>query len=147
MIRTASIEDIPAIVKMLKEYSKSINIKCAASKFSTQQTSKLAAFCIQQGYAWVYEKDGKTIGSLIAREQVNLFTDSLLETQLIGVYVYPEFRNGLAGGKLLKAYDQECERRNIKLSWVGAQVTTELSEKSLARLGYNLSEQQFKKER
>ena len=146
-LRRASIEDIPSIVKMLEAYSQTINITCAANVFSVQKVSKLVHLAIIQGYAWVTEKDGKTVGSLIAREQVNVFTDSLIETQLVGLYVYPEFRNGMSGGRLLKAYDKECENRGIKVSWISAQATASLNHKSLNRLGYKLSEQSFIKER
>lgn len=146
-VRRASIEDIPSIVKMLEAYSQTINIKCAATSFSVQKVSKLVHLSILQGYAWVTDNNGKTGGFLIAREQINVFTASLIETQLVGLYVYPEFRNGTSGGRLLKAYDKECENRGVKLSWIGTQVTTELTHNSLKRLGYILSEQSFKKER
>jgi len=147
MIRRASIEDIPHIVKMLKEYSQSINIKCAADVFSTPKVSKLVSSSINEGYVWVFEKDGEIRGSLVAREQINMFTEGLLETHLIAIYVKPEYRNGTIGGRLLKTYDKQCEKNGIRVSWIGAQVTTELNNKSLERLGYNLSEQSFIKER
>lgn len=147
MIRPASIEDIPHIVKMLKEYAQTINIKCAVEVFSVPKVSKLVSICIKQGYVWVAEKDGEMVGSLIAREQINPFTEGLLETLLVGLYVCPEHRNGTVGGRLIKAYDKQCDKNGIKISWIGAQVTTELNHESLKRLGYNLSEQSFLKER
>ena len=147
MIRRGIAEDIPSIVNMLKDYSQHINIKCAADVFSVPKVSKLVSLCIRQGYVWVFEKDGEIIGSLVAREQVNLFTEGLLETQVIALYVKPEYRNGTIGGRLLIAYDRECEKNGIRVSWMGAQVTTELNNKSLDRLGYTLSEQSFIKER
>lgn len=147
MIRRGIAEDIPHIVKMLKDYSQHINIKCAADVFSVPKVSKLVSLSINQGYVWVFEKDGEIIGSLVAREQVNLFTDGLLETQVIALYVKPEYRNGTIGGRLLIAYDKGCEEKGIRVSWMGAQVTTELNNKSLERLGYKLSEQSFIKER
>ena len=147
MIRRAIAEDIPSIVNMLRDYSQHINIKCAAEVFSVPKVSKLVSLCIRQGYVWVFEKDSEIIGSLVAREQVNLFTEGLLETQVIALYVKPEHRNGTTGGRLLIAYDKECEKNGIRVSWMGAQVTTELNNKSLERLGYTLSEQSFIKER
>ena len=147
MIRRGMAEDIPHIVRMLKDYSQHINIKCAADVFSVPKVSKLVSLSINQGYVWVFEKDGEIIGSLVAREQVNLFTDGLLETQVIALYVKPEYRNGTIGGRLLIAYDKGCEDKGIRVSWMGAQVTTELNNKSLERLGYKLSEQSFIKER
>ena len=147
MIRRGIAEDIPHIVRMLKDYSQHINIKCAADVFSVPKVSKLVSLSINQGYVWVFEKDGEIIGSLVAREQVNLFTDGLLETHVIALYVKPEYRNGTIGGRLLIAYDKGCEEKGIRVSWMGAQVTTELNNKSLERLGYKLSEQSFIKER
>lgn len=147
MVRRAIAGDIPSIVNMLKDYSQHINIKCAADVFSVPKVSKLVSLCINQGYVWVFEKDGEIIGSLVAREQVNLFTDGLLETQLVALYVKPEYRNGTIGGRLLLSYDKQCEENDIRVSWIGAQVTTELNNKSLDRLGYKLSEQSFIKER
>lgn len=147
MVRRAIAGDIPSIVNMLKDYSQHINIKCAADVFSVPKVSKLVSLCINQGYVWVFEKDGEIIGSLVAREQVNLFTDGLLETQLVALYVKPEYRNGTIGGRLLLSYDKQCEENGIRVSWIGAQVTTELNNKSLDRLGYKLSEQSFIKER
>ena len=147
MVRRAIAGDIPSIVNMLRDYSQHINIKCAADVFSVPKVSKLVSLCINQGYVWVFEKDGEIIGSLVAREQVNLFTDGLLETQLVALYVKPEYRNGTIGGRLLLSYDKQCEENDIRVSWIGAQVTTELNNKSLDRLGYKLSEQSFIKER
>ena len=147
MVRIASIEDVPHIVKMLKEYSQHINIKCASNVFSTPKVSRLVSSCIDQGFAWVSEKDSKIVGSLVARVQINPFTDNLLETQLVGLYVLPEHRNSTIGGRLIKTYDKKCEEKDIKVSWIGAQISTELNQKSLKNLGYNLSEQSFIKER
>ena len=147
MIRRAIAEDTPYIVDMMRDYSQHINIKCAADVFSVPKVSKLVSLCIWKGYVWVAEKDGQIIGCLVAREQVNPFTESLLETQVVALYVKPEHRNGTTGGRLLIAYDKKCEENGIRVSWIGAQVTTELNNKSLERLGYILSEQSFIKER
>ena len=71
MIRRGIAEDIPHIVRMLKDYSQHINIKCAADVFSVPKVSKLVSLSINQVYVWVFEKDGEIICSLVAREQVN----------------------------------------------------------------------------
>lgn len=147
MIRKAIVTDIPHIISMIKDYSESIAIGYAKDSFSSPTTSKLVSYLITKGYVWVFEKEGEIRGTLVAQEQVNLFTTGLLETHVIVLYVKPKYRNGTAGGRLLKAYDKQCEENGIKVSWIGTQITTTLNNKSLKRLGYDLSEQTFKKER
>ena len=143
MIRLAERDDTPAITKMLQQYSTEMDMTLAEGGFSLPTTARLVSYCIQQGLVWV--DDDK--GCLVALERLNMFSNIIKESQLVAIYVKPEFRGHTVGGRLLLTYDQECEKRGLRMSWIGARVDSSINEKSLAKLGYYLTEQLFLKER
>jgi N-acetylglutamate synthase-like GNAT family acetyltransferase len=147
VIREAVIDDVASIVSSLRDYSEQINIRCAKGSFSNRKVANLVRECIIQNLAWVYELDGELVGCLIAKEQLSIFSDITSETHLIGLYVKPSKREKLIGGKLMIVFEKECERRDIKVSWIGIQSSSNLGERSLSKIGYRLSERIFLKER
>ena len=146
MIRRAKLDDIREIVSCLRDYSLDINIRCAKDSFSSRKVSNLVRECIIQRLAWVYEEE-RVLGCILAREQLNIFSDTKLETHLIGLYVDPSLRGKSIGGKLIINLERESESRNIGVSWIGVQSSSQLGERSLNKLGYVLSESIFLKER
>ena len=146
MIRKATQDDVVGIVGLLRDYSKVMDLRDAQSAFSAPKTAGIVSTCVSQQMVWVYDKDGLQ-GVLVALEQYNTFSTTIKEAQLVALYVKPEFRKGLAGGRLIKTYDDECDNRGLSVSWLGFQHTATLNDKSLKRLGYRLSELQYIKER
>lgn len=147
MTRLAQPNDCLAIAKLIQEYVQSMDIRAAKQSFSLRKTTLLVSSCVTQGLAWVSVKEGEIVGCLFAQEQVNIFSDTDKEIHMLGLYVKPEYRNGSVGGRLLITFDKECQSRDIKVTWVSAQHTSELKNKSLQKLGYTLSELTYKKEK
>ena len=145
MVRLATTEEPLKIAKLIQEYVQTMDIRAAKGSFSLRKTTLLVSSCIAQGLAWVSVKDGEITGSLFAQEQYNMFSDKDKEIHMLGLYVKPEARKGAPGGRLIKAFDKEAQQRDIKITWMSLQHTSEL--KSLQRLGYTVSEITYKKEK
>lgn len=145
MVRLAKQEESLLIAKLIQEYVQVMDIRAAKGSFSLRKTTLLASSCIDQGLAWVSVEDGEIIGCLFAQEQFNVFSDTDKEIHLIGLYVKPEHRKGLSGGRLIKEFDKESQKRDIKITWLSLQHTSDL--KSLQKLGYEVSEITYKKEK
>ena len=146
MIRRAEDRDIVPITELLREYSQTMDMEYAKVGFSPSKVANSVSSSIRQGFAWVNDEDGVN-GVLTAQEQYNVFSDNVTEVQLLAIYVLPECRNGMVGGRLLKAFDKECEDRGVRMTWIGTQYNSELNKGSLERLGYKLQELQYLKER
>ena len=147
MIRLAREDDILDIAVLLREYSYTIDIEHAKEGFSLRRTSMLVSLAIRQGLVWVYKDCGNIEGCLVAQEQFNIFSDTIKEIHLLAIYVSEEYRDKTVGGRLLIKFDKECDKRKIPMTWIGKQVKSELKDKSLAKLGYRLAEQNYIKEK
>ncbi len=93
MVRLADMEDIPTIVSMIKSQSLDQDISSAKSGFSMSKVANLVRLSITQSLAWVSDNDGIN-GLLVAREQLNTFSNIIKETHIVSLYVLPEFRKG-----------------------------------------------------
>jgi len=145
MVRLAKQEESLVVAKLIQDYVQVMDIRAAKGSFSLRKTTLLVSSCITQGLAWVSVEKGEIVGCLFAQEQFNMFSDKDKEIHLIGLYVKPENRKGLSGGRLIKEFDKESQQRDIKITWVSLQHTSEL--KSLEKLGYKVSEITYKKEK
>ncbi len=147
MVRLANLDESLSIAKLIKEYVQTLDIKAAKQSFSLRKTTSLVQSCITQGLCWVSLKEDQIVGSLFAQEQFNMFSDKDKEIHLIGLYVKPEYRNSTSGGRLLIEFDREAQQRDIKITWVSLQHTSTIKNQSLQKLGYEVSEITYKKEK
>ena len=146
MVRRAEIKDIPAIIQLFREQAPETHLKHAESGFSPRKTSNLILSSIKQQFAWVYDKDGLK-GVLIGENRFNMFSDSIKEAHLLAIYVKPEFRKGMAGGRLILEFIKECDDRETPMIWIGSNVESDLNEQMMNKLGFKLQEQFYLKER
>ncbi len=143
MIRLAKNEESLVIAKLLRDYSYSIDIDCGKEAFSLRKTANFVSSCVSQKLCWVYEKEGEILGCACAIEQFNIYSDTQKELHLVTLYVDSQHR-GLAGGRLIKAFDKEANNRGVSVRWIKLQHTAEI--KSLEKIGYKISELTYKKE-
>ncbi len=146
MVRLAAMEDIAAMVKLLRQQIPETHLKLAPKGFSSRKAANLAKNSIEQGFAWVYDNDDGIHGLLIAQKRLNMFSDTIMEAHMIAIYVKPEYRKGIAAGRLLKSFLSKCEETAIQLTWVGSNIHSSLDEKVITRLGFILQEQFYLKQ-
>ncbi len=108
MVRLAEIDDIPSLVKLLRQQIPETNLKRADTGFSSSKCARLAKHSIEQGFGWVYDNNG-VHGLLLSEKRLNMFSDTVMEAHMIAIYVEPTYRKGIAAGRLLKAFLSKCE--------------------------------------
>jgi len=145
VLRLAEIKDIPSIVKLFAEQRPETHLAYAEKGFSPSKCANLTKGSIQQGYAWVYDT-GIISGMLLAEKRLNMFSDTIVEAAINVLYVTPNYRKGIAAGRMLKAFLAKCEEEKIKMVWIGSSVKSSLTEESLSKYGFKLQEQFYLKE-
>ena len=146
MVRSAEIKDIPAIIGLFREQVPETHLAFAEKGFSARKSANLVRSSITQGFAWVYDNEGVT-GVLVAQKNLNMFSDTVIEANLLAIFVKPEQRNGISAGRLLKTFISKCDEDKVQMVWIGTNVNSPLGDKVMNRLGFRLQEQFYLKER
>ena len=142
MIRDASIQDIPAILPMVQEFSKEIGNQFLIDNYSHKPTAALLASLVQSGILIVSEDaDGELNGVVGGIVSGNIWNPSVKQVDEIIYYVKPEVRGSSLGWKLIKRYDdatKDYPLATLKLMHNSPDLT-----KHYNRLGYEALERTF----
>jgi hypothetical protein len=145
MVRAAEVQDIPALIKLFAQQIPETHLMYAEKGFSPNKCAFLTKKSIDQGLAWVYESDGIQ-GMLLAEKRFNMFSDSIVEAGMNVLFVKPEYRNGIAAGRLIKTFLKKCDEQKIKMVWMGSHISSGLNDAVMKKLGFKLQEKFYLKE-
>lgn len=140
-IRSATVEDVPAMLAMMKALHDE-SPHYASLSFSDAKTERflLGVVAHEEAVAFVAVVDGVAIGLIIGFAVEYYFGDDKYASDFT-FYVAPEHRGGFAFVRLLRAFEHWAESSGVRDIILG--VSTELdAERTIAmyeRLGYQRS--------
>ena len=147
MIRKAELKDVPAVVRLVKEFFEE-----SLSEYGLLLESK-TIFETLENYAKNYigivaEENGEIVGVVGGLVSSSIFDKGQLVGQETIWYVDKRFRGGVIGLKLIKAFEEECKIRGAKLiAMVNmGNLYTDVLDKIYKRRGYKLMERQYIRE-
>lgn len=105
MIRKATLEDVPHIVRMGERLHHESSF--SSISYCGERVAQIASVLISNGFAVVVEKDGEVIGGMMGDVVVPWYS-----TERMGIdyslYIEPEHRNGMLAVKLVKMFEEWC---------------------------------------
>lgn len=140
MIREMTREDINMLVAMGGQMHAESYFK--ETEYSPEKCRELGEQLVDNPYLYgiVSEKDGEITGFFLGFIQEHYFSLGLMSSDLL-LYVKPEYRSGMAGVRLIKAYIEWArsagvEPKNIQLGQT-AGIDPEVVDKLYKKLGFD----------
>lgn len=139
-IRRATFDDIEQLLVIAEKFVQHYG----HFEYDASTTLSLLVNLIQNQYVLVAEEDGKVFGTIGATVVANMWNKNEILFQEMFWWVDEEYRSGSAGIRLLLAMH--------KLAPIGAKKVlsvlpnTNFKDKTLAKLGYKLTEMAYAKE-
>jgi L-amino acid N-acyltransferase YncA len=105
MIRNATLEDIPEIIKgglsMVEETSyKHVD-------YSPERVEATCKLLMAQGFIMVAEKNGEVVGAMLGDVYTPWYTTDSMGIDYC-IYIKPEHRNGMIAARLIKRFEEWC---------------------------------------
>lgn len=140
-IRFATLQDIPALVELGRRMHQHTRFK--AFNYEPARVAANFGQLIQQGHSkYVFmvaaDADGQMVGGLIAVLERHIFSDQAVAS-VMHYDVLPERRMGGYGVRLLKAFEQWCENRQVIEINLGVNSLTEMDSvgRFVCKMGYS----------
>lgn len=137
-MRTATLADIPAIVRMAAAMH--AESRYARLTFDPARMSHLTAALIhnEDGFVRVVEKEGEAIGTMLAQIMREPWFAIEPVAYEYGVYVMPEHRGGTGAARMIRAFGAWAVERGARIVDLG--ISTEITEERTGafyeRLGF-----------
>lgn len=112
-VRVATLEDLPAIVRMAARFRGETAYAGHVDE-NLEQLEKLTRFLLEHGVVHVAEKFGKAVVGMVAAMVVANLVDGVLTGTEVAWWVEPEYRGGTAGVRLLEAVEQWAAARGAR---------------------------------
>jgi len=106
LIRLASKFDVPALVEMIREYSKESGIDYLRDESNHDQShveQLLLEIIAGKGFVLIDSKNRGMLAAIIVR---SVWSPSVLELRELAWFVQPEHRGGSVGGRLFLKFDE-----------------------------------------
>lgn len=146
-IRFATLQDIPALVELGRRMHQHTRFK--AFNYDPARVATNFGQLIQQGqskYVFMVAADahGQMVGGLIAVLERHIFSDQAVAS-VMHYDVLPEKRMGGYGVRLLKAFEQWCENRQVVEINLGINSLTEMDSvgQFVRKMGYSKTGENF----
>lgn len=146
-IRFANLQDIPALVELGRRMHQHTRFK--AFNYDPARVATNFGQLIQQGqskYVFMVAADahGQMVGGLIAVLERHIFSDQAVAS-VMHYDVLPEKRMGGYGVRLLKAFEQWCENRQVVEINLGINSLTEMDSvgQFVRKMGYSKTGENF----
>ena len=143
MIRKATIDDIPVLVKMAEKFCKEIGNDHLTSRFSQKHAATLLNTLVTSGICYVAEKDGEVVGVTGGMVSPNIWNPSIKQVDEVIFYLRKKARGSTLGYKMIKAYAEDASE--YELSTLKLMHTSPALDKAYNRLGYYEIERSFMK--
>lgn len=134
MIRHATIDDIPTLLPLMREFAVSLG-DFYGDSFCSRSTSHLLRHCIDSGVLVLY-CDIEPIGLIAGVVSRCLWNAQITQLDEIAYYVSSNYRQSSAGARLLRAWSEEVDRLKPDVSSMKLMSNSPDISKHYNRLGY-----------
>jgi len=149
MIRSATVQDIDQVLRMLKSFAAAslVNYANWTVKDEAAATQRLMHLILNQ-YLIVAEKEGKLVGMIGAIKEQDPWIASRSRMRELFWWVEPEFRRGRLSAELYFRWETDCERfiRDKLVDQVSLSTQPGSSDLDLNKRGWRCVEQHWIKE-
>jgi GNAT superfamily N-acetyltransferase len=136
-------DDVPVIVDLGRRMHEESSYRTMI--YSPERVAETARLLIGHGFAVVAENDGEVIGGMMGDVVTPWYT-----TERMGIdyalYIAPEHRNGLLAFKLVRRFEEWCERNDVRQIRPGVTTGSMSAGKLYQALGYRQVGETFVKD-
>jgi len=145
IIRKATLDDSPVILKQLKDSSDFYDSKHPLYGNDEVHSHNIVTGLIKEHVFFVAEKEGEVIGLIAGMLVPHIYNQNLMTLTQMFWWVKPEYRHGKTGLRLLNAYTEAGEE---KADWIicTTHKHTPIKDRSFLKRGFHLNEKSFLKE-
>ena len=115
MIRLARLDDIPKIIPLVEQFATEQNMR---DDLDIKSTAKVLSMSVSDDLCYVSEQDG-IVGVIGGIKSPNIWNSWKTQIDEIIYYVYPYYRKGSTGARLLSTYTEaikdNCYISTLKL--------------------------------
>ena len=152
IIRDATNTDINGIVGLAKEYSYILPFDCSTRAMSPSRVVIVIQEAINVGLAKIAASEsGEVVGVALGVVQLNIWSDTAKEIQMLMLFVKEEHRIGTTGGRLYSAFIKAAEKKMKEASDIAVIHVYEQPEGitniNYEKRGFKLLQSQYIKER
>ena len=141
MIRDATVDDIPTLLPMMKEFAMSVG-EFYGNHICSRSTAHLLRHCIDGGILILYCSP-EPVGIIAGVSSKSIWNPRITQIDEIAYYVKEEFRGSSAGARLLREWRRKIEELSPDMSTLKLMHNSPDISKHYNKLGYESLETTF----